>query len=168
MSVLWRLCLFLRKDFFVFKSRSKHEFTDEEIRLLCEQKKLEKVKFFIKKKDSNEEEEVLLNVEVEKNPKNDRSDYLVFKNPNVQTIEHTEICKCPFCGDSVYKANVVYRCTKGDFKVFVNKNGHILTDEEIKILCKDKKIENLMFVKKDGSGTYSAGLSISKEAPFGE
>lgn len=156
------------KDFFVFKSRSKHEFTDEEIRLLCEQKKLEKVKFFIKKKDSNEEEEVLLNVEVEKNPKNDRSDYLVFKNPNVQTIEHTEICKCPFCGDSVYKANVVYRCTKGDFKVFVNKNGHILTDEEIKILCKDKKIENLMFVKKDGSGTYSAGLSISKEAPFGD
>ena len=93
---------------------------------------------------------------MEKNPKNDRSDYLVFKNPNVQTIEHTEICKCPFCGDSVYKANVVYRCTKGDFKVFVNKNGHILTDEEIKILCKDKKIENLMFVKKDGAASKDA------------
>lgn len=156
------------KDFFVYRTRSNHEFTEEEIKTLCEQKKLENIVFTIKKKDSNEEENVTLNVEIEKNPKNEKSDNLVFKNPNAQPVEHTEICKCPFCGDSVYKANVVYRCAKGDFKVFMNKNGHVLTEDEIKILCKSKKIEGLTFTKKDGSDTYTAGLSISKEAPYGD
>lgn len=137
-------------DFVVWKEKSKHVLTNDELQALCQNGKTAEISDFVSKKGTTYKAFVVLD--------KDCKAVMELSKRELAPLPYA----CPKCGheETLNRSGRKIECPCG-FSLWTEINGHPLTDDEINCLLDKKQTRLISGFKKKSGGTFSAYLKLS-------